>query len=34
MIGHRMPQFTTAEGIEMEIDATAGRIRMLAPAVT
>lgn len=34
MIGHRMPQFTIAEGIEMEIDAAAGRIRMLAPAVT
>jgi muramoyltetrapeptide carboxypeptidase len=34
MIGHRMPQFTIAEGIEVEIDASAGRIRMLEPAVT
>jgi len=34
MIGHRMPQFTIAEGIPMEIDATAGRIRMLEPAVS
>jgi muramoyltetrapeptide carboxypeptidase len=34
MIGHRMPQFTIAEGIPVEIDATAGRIRMLEPAVT
>jgi len=33
MIGHRMPQFTMAEGIQVEIDATAGRIRMLEPAV-
>lgn len=33
MIGHRMPQFTIAEGIPMEIDATAGRIRMLQSAV-
>jgi len=34
MIGHRTPQFTIPEGIEVEIDATAGRIRMLEPAVT
>jgi muramoyltetrapeptide carboxypeptidase len=34
MIGHRMPQFTIAEGIEVEIDAMAGRIRMLESAVT
>ena len=34
MIGHRMPQFTIAEGIPMEIDAMAGRIRMLEPAVS
>jgi len=34
MIGHQMPQFTIAEGIPMEIDATAGRIRMLEPAVS
>jgi len=34
MIGHRTPQFTIAEGVEVEIDATAGRIRMLEPAVT
>jgi len=33
MIGHRTPQFTIAEGVEVEIDATAGRIRMLEPAV-
>ena len=33
MIGHRIPQFTIAEGIQVEIDATAGRIRMLEPAV-
>jgi len=33
MIGHRQPQFTIGEGIEVEIDATAGRIRMLEPAV-
>ena len=34
MIGHRMPQFTLAEGLEVEIDAVACRIRMLQPAVT
>jgi muramoyltetrapeptide carboxypeptidase len=33
MIGHRIPQFTIAEGIEVEIDAGAGRIQMLEPAV-
>jgi muramoyltetrapeptide carboxypeptidase len=33
MIGHRMPQFTIAEGIDVEIDAAAGRIRMLQPGV-
>jgi muramoyltetrapeptide carboxypeptidase len=34
MIGHRTPQFTIPEGIEVEIDATAGLIRMMEPAVT
>jgi muramoyltetrapeptide carboxypeptidase len=34
MIGHRTPQFTIPEGVEVEIDASAGRIRMLEPAVT
>lgn len=34
MVGHRMPQFTIAEGIQMEIDASVGRMRMLEPAVT
>jgi muramoyltetrapeptide carboxypeptidase len=34
MIGHSMPQFTLAEGVPVEIDATAGRIRMLEAAVT
>jgi muramoyltetrapeptide carboxypeptidase len=34
MIGHRTPQFTIPEGIEVEIDATVGRIRMLEPAVS
>lgn len=33
MIGHRTPQFTLAQGIEVEIDAEAGRIRMLEEAV-
>jgi muramoyltetrapeptide carboxypeptidase len=33
MIGHRMPQFTIAEGVQVEIDATAGTIRMLEPGV-
>ncbi len=34
MIGHAMTQWTLAEGIEVEIDADAGTIRMLEPAVT
>jgi muramoyltetrapeptide carboxypeptidase len=34
MIGHGMPQWTLAEGSEVEIDADAGTIRMLEPAVT
>jgi muramoyltetrapeptide carboxypeptidase len=34
MIGHRTPQFTIPEGVEVEIDATAGRIKMLEAAVT
>jgi hypothetical protein len=29
-----MPQFTIAVGGQVEIDATAGRIRMLEPAVS
>src|SRR3954469_11309488 len=33
MIGHRTPQFTIPEGVEVEIDATAGRIGMLEAAV-
>jgi muramoyltetrapeptide carboxypeptidase len=33
MIGHIDRQFTIAEGIEVEIDATKGTIRMLEPAV-
>jgi muramoyltetrapeptide carboxypeptidase len=33
MIGHRTPQFTVPQGVEVEIDATAGRIQMLQPAV-
>ena len=33
MIGHSMSQFTLAEGVPVEIDATAGRIRMLEGAV-
>ena len=33
MIGHRMPQFTIPVGIPVEIDATAGRIRMIEAAV-
>jgi muramoyltetrapeptide carboxypeptidase len=33
MIGHRMPQFTIAVGGQAEIDAAAGRIRMLESAV-
>jgi muramoyltetrapeptide carboxypeptidase len=34
MIGHQQPQWTLAEGIEVEIDATAGTITSLEPAVT
>ena len=34
MIGHRTPQFTLAEGVPVEIDATAATIRMLEPAVS
>lgn len=33
MIGHQIPQFTIPEGIQVEIDATAGTIRMLEAAV-
>lgn len=33
MIGHKTPQFTIPEGIEVEIDAGAGTIQMLEPAV-
>jgi muramoyltetrapeptide carboxypeptidase len=33
MIGHRTPQFTIPQGIDVEIDATTGRIQMLQPAV-
>jgi len=33
MIGHGMPQWTLPVGAEVEIDAAAGSIRMLAPAV-
>jgi muramoyltetrapeptide carboxypeptidase len=33
MIGHRTPQFTIPQGMDVEIDAAAGRIRMLQPAV-
>ena len=33
MIGHRIPQFTIAEGLPVEIDAVTGRIQMLEPAV-
>jgi muramoyltetrapeptide carboxypeptidase len=34
MIGHQTPQFTIAEGVEAEIDAQAGTVRMLEPAVS
>jgi muramoyltetrapeptide carboxypeptidase len=34
MIGHRLPQFTIAEGTQVEIDASSGRIKMLEAAVT
>jgi muramoyltetrapeptide carboxypeptidase len=33
MIGHQQPQWTLPEGIEAEIDATAGTIRLMEPAV-
>jgi muramoyltetrapeptide carboxypeptidase len=33
MIGHGMPQWTLAEGIDVEADADAGTIRMLEPGV-
>ena len=33
MIGHSMPQWTLAEGIEVDADAAAGTIRMVEPAV-
>ena len=33
MIGHRTPQFTLGEGVSVEIETTAGTIRMLEPAV-
>jgi muramoyltetrapeptide carboxypeptidase len=33
MIGHAMPQWTLPVGAEVEIDATAGSIRMLQPGV-
>lgn len=33
MIGHGMPQWTLAEGIEVEADADAGTLRMLEPGV-
>ena len=33
MIGHQTPQWTVPVGIEAEIDAAKGTIRMLAPAV-
>jgi muramoyltetrapeptide carboxypeptidase len=34
MIGHRQPQFTIAEGTQVEIDASSGLIRMLEAAVS
>jgi len=33
MIGHQTPQWTLAQGIEVEADADAGTVRMLEPAV-
>ncbi|PYR58277.1 MAG: LD-carboxypeptidase [Acidobacteria bacterium] len=33
MIGHQMPQWTIPEGIEAEMDAAAGTIKLLEPAV-
>lgn len=34
MIGHAIPQWTLAQGIEVEIDANAGTMRMLEPGVS
>ncbi len=33
MIGHQTPQWTLPVGADVEIDAAAGTITMLAPAV-
>ena len=33
MIGHQTPQWTLPVGAEAEIDATAGTIKLAAPAV-
>jgi muramoyltetrapeptide carboxypeptidase len=33
MIGHQTPQWTVPVGIDAEIDATKGTVRMLTPAV-
>jgi len=33
MIGHAQPQWTLPEGVDVEIDATAGTIQLLEPAV-
>jgi muramoyltetrapeptide carboxypeptidase len=33
MIGHQTPQWTVPAGADVEIDAAAGTLRMLAPAV-
>jgi muramoyltetrapeptide carboxypeptidase len=33
MIGHGMPQWTLAEGVDVEVDAGAGTMRMLEPGV-
>jgi muramoyltetrapeptide carboxypeptidase len=33
MIGHAMPQWTLAEGIDVDVDADAGTIRMVEPGV-
>ena len=34
MIGHQQPQWTLPEGVQVEIDADQGTIRMLEPAVS
>jgi muramoyltetrapeptide carboxypeptidase len=34
LIGHRQPQFTVPEGVQVEIDASAGTIRLLESAVS